>query len=413
MRDFVIDKDRSLMKYMGNMSQLAGAKRYEFIDGKAKGVEAVDIRTGTGFEYTVLPGRGMDIAYCSFKGVPISYISKTGIVSPHYYESSGMGWLRNFFGGLLTTCGLSNVGKPCDDDHEIVGISYHGLQEEISNSCAYNVCIIEDWTEDKDYIVSPAGQSNVGKPFDYKRGALGVQHYGLHGRISNSCAYNVCVTEDWINDNDYIISASGKVKEAQLHGESLVLTRTVESCLGSNSLIIADNIENQARYSIPLMLLYHINIGYPILDENSRFILNSRNIEANDEFSKKLIDKFDSFTSPVLGKKENVYFYDLKTDKDGQTTVAVVNDRLEIGVYVKFNKTELPEFTEWKMMGESEYVLGLEPGNCLPIGRKESKGNGSLEYLEPYERKNVSLEIGVLQNKREISEFEDKIEKFV
>jgi hypothetical protein len=59
MKDFFINMNRDyLMKRMGDISQIAGVKRYEFIDGKAKGVEAVDFKTGTGFEFTVRPGRG-------------------------------------------------------------------------------------------------------------------------------------------------------------------------------------------------------------------------------------------------------------------------------------------------------------------------------------------------------------------
>ena len=103
MKPFPIPPDRThLMQRMGDISQLAGLKRHELADGKARGVEAVDFWTGSGFTFTVLPGRGMDIAWAAYKGVPVGYISKTGITSPAYYESEGFRWLRNFFGGLLT-----------------------------------------------------------------------------------------------------------------------------------------------------------------------------------------------------------------------------------------------------------------------------------------------------------------------
>lgn len=106
MKTFEINKNHDfLMKRMGDISQLAGLKRYEMLDGKARGVEAVDFKTGTGFQFTVLPGRGMDIAWASYQGVPISYMSKTGIVSPAYYNPEGMNWLRSFLPVCLQPAG--------------------------------------------------------------------------------------------------------------------------------------------------------------------------------------------------------------------------------------------------------------------------------------------------------------------
>jgi len=46
---------------IGDPQQLAGARGSVLTDGKADGVRAVDVTTGTGFNFTVLPGRGMDI----------------------------------------------------------------------------------------------------------------------------------------------------------------------------------------------------------------------------------------------------------------------------------------------------------------------------------------------------------------
>jgi len=54
---------------------------------------------------------------------------------------------------------------------------------------------------------------------------------------------------------------------------------------------------------------------------------------------------------------------------------------------MEFDTAELKCFTEWKMMGEYDYVLGLEPGNCLPDGRKAMREQGILEFLKPDEVK--------------------------
>ena len=116
MKDFILRNDpQYLAERMGDLSQIAGVKRYTLAEGKAAGVEAVDVETGGGLCYTVLPGRGMDIARLTYKGVPVSFMSKTRVVGPQYYEPEGFNWMRSFFGGMLTTCGLSNAGIPCED----------------------------------------------------------------------------------------------------------------------------------------------------------------------------------------------------------------------------------------------------------------------------------------------------------
>ena len=73
---------KELMKRIGDISQIAGAKLYELKSGRAKGVTAIDVKTGSGFSFTVLPDRAMDIAWAEYKGIPLSFISKTGVCSP-------------------------------------------------------------------------------------------------------------------------------------------------------------------------------------------------------------------------------------------------------------------------------------------------------------------------------------------
>ena len=154
-----------LARRVGQISQIAGARASELSSGLAKGVEAIDVKTGTGFEFTVLPDRALDIAWASYKGAPVGYISKSGVVgATHFVERGAEGFLRNFFAGLLTTGGLSNIGPPCQD---------------------------------------------------------GDESFGLHGRVSNIPAEDVCVSQGWQGD-DYKIRLAGAVRQARTFGECLV-----------------------------------------------------------------------------------------------------------------------------------------------------------------------------------------------
>lgn len=353
MKDFVIRSDRAnLMQRMGDISQLAGLKRYELADGKAKGVEAVDFWTGSGFAFTVLPGRGMDIAWASYKGVPVAYMSKTGIAAPAYYESEGFRWLRNFFAGLLTTCGLSNAGLPCAD---------------------------------KDPL-------------------LGTEEHGLHGRISNMGADNVCVKEEWQGD-EFVMTVSGRLRESRLFGENLTLKREISAVMGESRLRIRDVVANEGFHPQPMMVLYHINFGYPLLDAGSRMVCNSAAIIANTDAAEAARGRYNLMGPPVEGATEHLYFHDPVAGKDGWAAAALVNDALELGAYVRFRKDQLPKLSQWKSLAASEYVLGIEPGNCLPVGRVKQRERGGLEILPPGGRKDIEVEIGILDGAKAIAAF--------
>ena len=177
---------RELLSWVGSVEQLAGARRSRLEEGKADGVEAVDVTTGGGLRFTVLPGRGMDIAAAAYRDVPLSFLSGTGITSAAYYEEPSLGFLRGFYGGLLTTCGIANAGAPSVDG---------------------------------------------GEPF------------GLHGRVANAAAEDVAVTQSWEGD-EYRIAVRGTMREAKAMFENLRLTRTVSTRLGRAGLTIRDTIEN-------------------------------------------------------------------------------------------------------------------------------------------------------------------------
>lgn len=353
--NYTVNK-QELLKHMGSVSQLGGLKRYTFAEGRAKGIEAVDVATGSGLDFTVLPDRCMDIAWMRYKGVPISYMSKADIAGGAYAEADGMEWLRNFYAGMLTTCGFSNVGGPCREERRIFGQQLHGL----------------------------------------------------HGRLANLPAYDVGCSGDWADDG-YVMKISGKVRQSAVHGENLVLTRTITAKLGEKKLVIHDEIENEGHVDEPLMLLYHMNFGYPLLDANSRLLANSYAVRGADATAEAELELCKEFHAPMHLRDERCYFHDLCCDEYGMTQIALVNDALELGASLRFSIKELPCLTEWKMLSEGEYVVGLEPGNTNPVGRLAAKERGTLEYIAPGEKKEVTIELTILDGADEILAEENSI----
>ncbi len=331
------------LKRVGDISQIAGAKMYELKGGKANGVRAVDIKTGR-FRFTVLLDRGMDIAWADYMGIPFSYISKVGICSPAFFEKDGLGFLRSFAGGLLTTCGLTYMGAPCND-----------MGEEL----------------------------------------------GLHGRVSNIPADDVSVYAEWEGE-EYLIKVRGKMRESRMFGENITLTREITTKLGSKSFSINDTVENLGFNEQPLMILYHFNFGYPIVDKNTILIQPETSVTPRDDESKKRIGRYNRFDAPKHNFKEQVFYHDMKPDTKGFVGACLFNEMMGekgLGVYIRYKKHQLKHMVEWKQTGEGDYVVGLEPGTWYPEGRKKARELGQLDRLLPGEARNFQIEVGATEEK--------------
>src|SRR5262249_16952422 len=99
----------ALMRRIGRLDQAAGVRLVTLGDGTERGVRLLEFRTGTGFEFDVVVDRAFDIGRCEHAGRALGWQSAVGFAEPWFYEEDGLGFLRNFGGGLLTTCGLNHT----------------------------------------------------------------------------------------------------------------------------------------------------------------------------------------------------------------------------------------------------------------------------------------------------------------
>lgn len=317
--------------YVGTMSQLARIRTSVLDDGKGRGVRIADVDNGSGLRFSVLLDRGMDIGDATFKGEPFAYMAPQGIVAPSFFEPDGLRWLRSFGAGLLTGCGLRNVGSP----------------------------VVED-----------------GMPV---AGPL-----GLHGRLSNTPAENISVKQEWVDDR-FHLSISGLIRESSFFSENLELRRTISTVMGENSITICDKVTNCGVRPSPLMLLYHINAGFPLLDAAS--VLEGKVLESipRDTNAEHGITEWMHCQPPTAEYAEQCFYHDVEVDTDGMARMTLRNQNTGMSMEVAYGKAELPFFTQWKMMGQQEYVMGLEAANCHPEGQSKEKENGTLKIIQPDE----------------------------
>lgn len=340
-----------IRKRVGDMTQIAGIRKMKFADGKAKDMSCFEVNTGGGLEYTVLADRGLDIALARYKGTAMSYLSKTGFANSTFYNEKDVeGFLSVFSAGLLTTCGYTYMGAPC----------------EVDGKC-----------------------------------------YGLHGKATGIPAEKLCYSTDW-DKSDYLLSISGEMRESVVFGENILLNRNISSKAGENVICIEDNITNDGFMKTPLMLLYHINFGFPLLSSDTEVFIPAVKTEQFNEQAGK--SDYSKLEEPQAGFKEKVFYHDMYADKDGNVGVGIYNSSIEdaFGVYIKFNKEQLPVLTQWKQMGEQDYVLGLEPGTNKTLGYAHAKENEKIIMLEPGEKYPIKIEIGVIENLQKWKEFKQE-----
>jgi hypothetical protein len=338
---------RDLQQRIGNLSQIAGVRLLQLQEAQEAGVRIADVRTGSGLRFQITIDRGMDISLADYKGMSLAWRSAQGDVHPSYFDPHGVGWLKSFPGGLVTGCGLTCAGAPCVDAGEELGI---------------------------------------------------------HGRLSNLPASNLQVKTDWEGDR-CLFKVHGTVRESAPFGGNLVLSRTIEAELGKSIITIHDRVLNKGFRQSPLMMLYHINLGWPLLDEGSDLHLNARSVKPRDAEAEKGVASATRFSPPVAAYKEQVFYHDMIADSNGFASAMLENRNIGLGLFVRYRQKELPRFIQWKMVGEGEYVLGLEPANCLVEGRAKERERGTLQFLEPGEERQFLVQVGVLDGNTAIEQF--------
>lgn len=316
--------------YIGHDSQIGGIEEHRLVGGRGDGMRLYEINNGKGLEMTVTPDRCSDISRLRYKGINLSYMSAVGYVAPAYYDCVEAGWLKSFTCGFLTTCGLNAVGSPCTDE--------------------------------------------------------GVR-LPLHGTIGNIPAEHTYWTED---DKEIVVHAV--VKDEGIFSQKLRFTREIRISKEENTFVIHDIIENTGDTTQPYEILYHLNMGYPLLDEDSVVTVPSSEVIPRNEHAAEDLQNWMKMEKPQAGYEERCYYHKFP-DKNG--FAAIYQPKLGVELEMTFDAELLDGFVEWKMMGVRDYVLGLEPGNCLPDGRDVMREKGMLKFLEPGQKQEYEVKIEI------------------
>jgi hypothetical protein len=214
--------------------------------------------------------------------------------------------------------------------------------------------------------------------------------------------------ERWEGD-ECIIEAEGRVVQAQAYGENLVLTRRYTARLGESRYFMHDEIENAGWLPTVHMLLYHVNVGFPMVADGSEFIAPVSGPPAIPSgLPPSAVNEYSRFIAPQKDWQLQGFELDMVAEPDGRVPVAIVNPQINQGMYVIYNQRQMPSYLEWRMMGEGQYAVGIEP--CTnSFGRELVRQAGKLIVLQPGEKRVYDLEVGVLDGIQDIQVFRDRV----
>lgn len=325
--------------------------------GRRAGVEILMIDTGR-VRAALLPTRGLNLWRANIDGLELGWRSPVdGPIHPQWVavsEPSGLGWLDGF-DELLVRCGLRSFGAP---------------------------------------------------DFDAKTGRLA---FPLHGRIGNLPTDRL---ELELDAEHSLLHVRGQVAESRFLQYDLRLQATYSFAIDSPKIVVHDRVRNASNTPTTMQMLYHINVGQPLLSEGAKLHLGAKRIVARNRHAADDLSDWTEYAAPRPGYSEQVYFSESANLADGWATALLSSTDRRRGFAVHYQTDSLPYFTQWKnTVGENDgYVTGLEPGTGFPNPRSFEEEKGRLVSLEGGAERHFNLELEAVTSKDRGAELASALE---
>jgi hypothetical protein len=311
---------------LGNSEQLAQVYSGVAADGPARGTRTISVHPAGGLHVRVLPDRGLDIGAAWFAGSPVSWLSPVGETS-----WSGGEWLSAWAGGLLTTCGLRNVGAPSE-----------------------------------------------GHP--------------MHGTATGLPASDVRVTRTAEPDG-VAVTVAGTLTDASAFGPVLQMYRTITVRTDRAELALVDVTTNLGHRTEQAPILYHVNFGHPLLSPHA-FIDGPRLwSRPRDPDSARVAETWAVMGPPLADDEDVVFEHGIEPDPDGWATLRVVSPDAGVAARVSWDTEALPRVHTWRRATRGSYAMAIEPANCSVLGREPDRADGTAPWLEPGQQRRTRVRV--------------------
>ena len=325
-------------------------------DGPPNGMKCLTIDTGA-MKTTLLPARGMGIWKCWSGNTELGWQSPVrGPVHPSLVpigDPSGIGWLEGF-DELLVRCGLFSNGAP-------------------------------EFTE----------QGNV--------------RYSVHGRIANLPAHSLRVEVD---PEAGLLEVIGTVTESRFLVYTLELESRIRFKVNSSEIEITDKVTNPLTSTGTMQLLYHINLGQPLLQAGSMLVAALETVAPRDSRAAEGIGDWSACQGPQDGYREQVYYSTPMADENHWTEAMLTNSDGSLGYSVHFDTRTLPCLNFWKNTAgvEDGYVLGIEPATGFPNTKSFEEQQSRVVRLQGGQSRTFRLKLQPHWNQEDVGRAKQRIQ---
>lgn len=331
-----------LRTYHADLAAYADIRLVTLSDGAERGVRVLELRSGGGLELEVVVDRGFDLGRLVINGVTVSWHCANGYRAPWLLNPSsdnGQGFLRAN-NGFLSTCGFDHIRQP-----------------------------------ETDLLADQGVYPN--KEMDYP----------LHGHGAHQPARLISYGFEEDAEHPYLWCEGEIVQTMQFHG-TLKMRRRIEVPLGGTEISMHDRVVNRGPTTMSHMMLYHFNIGHPLVAKGSQIDLpNAQHVWGQP-------DPLDAFPEPQLDQKNGLSVFALdKGQEAGICTVSNPENGLELAL--RFQHETLPFFQLLRMTGQGTYGIGLEPCTAGKRSRSAAHVANEMGFLKPGEHRDYRLDISL------------------
>ncbi len=322
------------------------------------GVRVALVDTGSPLRFVVALDRAGDIFDASYNQHNIAYLTPNGLNPPNPAFNQNLDWLHNWPGGLLTSCGPLYIGHPQEIDGE---------------------------------------------------------QYGLHGRISNQPAkVEMCLNPD-LHAGRREMLLSMLIRDSKQFGPTFEVRRQIQCVLGEPRIMLYDQITNRGDQPVPHNWLYHVNLGYPMLDEGARFIYRGKSEywqmpdQPEKPLSKAALNRLKRVPAGLKehrGFGERGLVVEVKPDRNGDCHVGLINNKLGLGFELSYPAEQLPRVANWQHYSpDGCYVSGIEPFNGSLFGYDNDKHPKAKLTIKPGQTLRYRMTIQVHEGRDALQKF--------
>ncbi len=336
------DELLQLRRHYSSLDAFAGSRLVSLEDGGGRGLRLLEMRSGGGLELEVVVDRGFDIGRLAINGVTVSWhssggIRQVGLTDPQ--SDRGQGFLRGM-SGFLATCGFDHIRQPETDRVEDAPLHPYG---------------------EVDYPLHGWG---AGQPASL----IG------HGMDEAETPY---------------LWAEGEVVQSMMFLGAIAQRRRITMPVGETSFTIEDRVTNVGAFPTTHMMLYHFNLGHPLIASGTTFDVDG----ASQVWSSREHDALARFGAPSEIHSADLSVFRLPNQKLAACRVS--NAEKQLALTMSFDPVALPYLQMLRMGGAGLYGAAIEPCTTGSRTRRDARERGEMLFLQPGESRVYRIEISL------------------